>query len=67
MTMPSQMSPVEKLLATADQITARTLAIEEIRALAETWAHQATDYDEDTKQQIADSRELLAILERHGL
>lgn len=67
MTMPTQMSPVEKLIATSDLITARTLAIEEIRALAGKWAHQAVDYDEDTEQQIADGRELLAILERHGL
>ncbi len=42
-------------------------ALNEIAALAEYWAYQPTDYDEDTEQQIADGNEILAILERLGL
>ncbi|PPJ31883.1 hypothetical protein C5E45_32860 [Nocardia nova] len=36
----------------------------EIRVLATEWAEQATDYDEDTEQQIADGRAILAIVDR---
>jgi hypothetical protein len=34
-----------------------------ITALAEKWAHQPNDYDEDTEQQISDGRDLLDILQ----
>lgn len=33
-----------------------------VRALANRWANQSNDYDEDTEQQIADGREILALL-----
>lgn len=42
-------------------------ALEEIRQIASVWATQATDYDEDTEQQISDGRELMAVLERYDL
>lgn len=52
------------------QVTAREARIAELeaeRALvhqrATEWAHQDTDYDEDTEQQIDDGRAILAILD----
>lgn len=43
------------------------IVMSEIAALAERWAYQATDYDEDTEQQIADGNELLRLLRSHGV
>lgn len=43
----------------ADEAEAKLSAI---RELATEWARQATDYDEDTEQQIEDGRKVLAIL-----
>lgn len=43
------------------------IVLSEIAALAERWAYQATDYDEDTEQQIADGNELLRLLRTHGV
>ncbi|WP_161605454.1 ead/Ea22-like family protein [Pimelobacter simplex] len=37
--------------------------IARVQALASEWAHQPTDYDEDTEQQIADGHALLAALD----
>lgn len=36
--------------------------LERVRAVAENWANQPTDYDEDTEQQIWDGRHLLDLL-----
>ncbi len=33
-----------------------------IKVLAERWANQSNDYDEDTEQQIEDGREILVLL-----
>lgn len=49
-------NPVSSMLAAADLITARTLAVEEIREAAR-FAHGGA----------VDSRDILGILERHGL
>lgn len=49
-----------------DEAAHRAL-LQELAELAEAWAHQATDYDEDTEQQIADGGELLELLRRHGV
>ncbi|HVV70199.1 MAG TPA: hypothetical protein VHI52_01665 [Verrucomicrobiae bacterium] len=38
-----------------------------IAAIAESWAYQDTDYDEDTEQQIADGNTLLRLLRDNGI
>lgn len=43
------------------------IVLSEIAALAERWAFQDTDYDEDTEQQIADGNALLDLLRSHGV
>lgn len=50
---------IERQQATADQ-QAETLR--QVRARAESWAHQGTDYDEDTEQQIRDGHAILVLL-----
>lgn len=42
-------------------------ALTAVRNLAIKWETQPTDYDEDTEQQIADGRELMAVLRMYGL
>lgn len=70
---PSEMrGHVEKLIATADVITARTLAVEEIRTLAESWRFTGKGQPDDIpglEDSILDGSAcvLLQILERHGL
>ena len=42
-------------------------ALEAVAELAAQWAHQASDYDEDTEQQITDGNALLILLREHGV
>ncbi len=60
-------------LAAVKALTARAKAAEQVvrrvRRLAEAWATQPTDYDEDTEQQIEDGQAILRALaggEQHG-
>lgn len=56
----SARTDVSRLL---DLIDEQRAVIARVRALASEWAHQPTDYDEDTEQQIADGHALLAALD----
>ncbi|RDI32416.1 hypothetical protein DEU38_103149 [Rhodococcus sp. AG1013] len=46
-----------------DELREARATIERVRALAERWRTQPTDYDEDTEQQIADGHVLRAALD----
>ena len=59
-----QPSAVDRL---ADDLHAATALVAEVREWATACATQATDYDEDTEQQIEDGREVLRILGLSGL
>ena len=54
-------------LAAVKALTARAKAAEQVvrrvRGMAESWATQPTDYDEDTEQQIEDGRAILRALD----
>lgn len=51
------------VLALLDRLAAAEAAVERVRALADEWANQPTDYDEDTEQQITDGRDLRAAID----
>jgi hypothetical protein len=61
------LSAADAVLATRQLAERQTQALNCIRELAATWAGQSDEYgDLDTKQQIADGRALLKILEKAG-
>lgn len=59
--------PAEQVIAERDAAIARAEAAEQVvrrvRGMAEAWATQPTDYDEDTEQQIEDGRAILRALD----
>ena len=59
-TGPDALAAVKALAARAE---AAEQAIQRVRGMAEAWATQPTDYDEDTEQQIEDGRAILRALD----
>lgn len=65
-TGPDALEAVKALTARAE---AAEQVVRRVRGMAEAWATQPTDYDEDTEQQIEDGRAILRALdggEQHG-
>lgn len=53
------------LTRTIDAKNTAEAKVAEVKRVAQAWADQPTDYDEDTEQQIADGLEILAVIHGH--